>query len=142
MEILLVEDNAGDVRLAKEALKDAGSRSVLSVVRDGAEALAFLCRQGKYADAPHPDVILLDLNLPKKDGCAVLAAVKADEALRRIPVIVLTGSRDDDDVLRAYNLRTNCYIVKPVDFSRYIEVLKSVEAFWTTVARLPTQQAA
>lgn len=137
-----MEDNPGDVRLAKEALKDAGSRSVLSVVGDGAEALAFLCHQGKYTDAPHPDVILLDLNLPKKDGCAVLAVVKADEALRRIPVIVLTGSQDDDDVLRAYGLRTNCYIVKPVDFQRFIEVLKSVEEFWMTVAQLPTRQAA
>jgi two-component system response regulator len=141
MEILLVEDNPGDVRLAEEAFKDAGSRSALSVVGDGVEALAFLCRQGKYVDAPHPDVILLDLNLPKKDGCAVLAAVKADDALRRIPVIVLTGSQDDDDVLRAYSLRTNCYIVKPIDFQRFIKVLRSVEEFWMTIAQLPTWQA-
>jgi CheY-like chemotaxis protein len=138
IEILLVEDNPGDARLAKEALKDAKVRNNLHWVEDGVEAIAFLRREGKYADAPRPDVILLDLNLPKKDGREVLAEVKEDGDLRRIPVVILTVSDAEEDIIKTYNLHANCYIRKPLDLDRFIEVVKAIEEFWLTIVRLPT----
>jgi CheY-like chemotaxis protein len=138
VEILLVEDNPGDARLATEALKDAKVKNNLHWVRDGVEAMAFLRREGKYADAPHPDVILLDLNLPRKDGREVLAEIKEDEALRRIPVVILTVSSAEEDIIKTYNLHANCYIRKPVDFDQFIEVVKSINDFWLTIVTLPT----
>ncbi len=138
VEILLVEDNPGDVRLAVEALKEGNVRSSLSVAQDGVEALRFLRREGPYAASPKPDVILLDLNLPKKGGREVLAEIKADEALRRIPVIVLTTSNAEEDILRSYDLHANCYITKPVDMDHFITVVKSIDAFWFNVVTMPT----
>jgi chemotaxis family two-component system response regulator Rcp1 len=137
IDILLVEDNPGDVRLTVEALKEGKVRNRLSVVEDGVEALAFLRQEGKYGDAPRPDVILLDLNLPRKDGRAVLAEIKADESLRRIPVVVLTTSSSEQDILRSYDLHANCYITKPVDLEQFIEVVKGIEEFWLTIVKLP-----
>lgn len=137
IELLLVEDSEPDVRLTREALKEAKMWNNLWVVEDGVEAIDFLRRQGQYAGSPRPDLILLDLNLPRKDGRQVLLEIKADPALRRIPVVVLTTSRDEADVLRAYDLHANCYITKPVDFNRFMEVVKSIEDFWLTVVRLP-----
>jgi two-component system, chemotaxis family, response regulator Rcp1 len=137
VEILLVEDSPGDVRLTREALREGKVRNHLSVVIDGVEALAYLRREGRYADAPRPDVILLDLNLPRKDGREVLAEVKADERFKRIPVVILTTSRDEQDVLRSYDLHANCYITKPVDLDQFIAVVRSIETFWLTVVTLP-----
>jgi chemotaxis family two-component system response regulator Rcp1 len=138
VEILLVEDNPGDVRLTQEALKESKVTNNLSVAEDGVEALAFLKREGKYADAPRPDLLLLDLNLPKKDGRELLEEIKADENLRRIPVVVLTTSKAEEDILRMYNQHANCYITKPIDFDQFIEVIKSIENFWLTIVKLPT----
>jgi CheY-like chemotaxis protein len=138
VEILLVEDNPGDARLATEALKDAKVKNNLHWVKDGVEAMAFLRREGKYADAPHPDVILLDLNLPRKDGREVLAEIKQDEDLRRIPVVILTVSGAEEDIIKTYNLHANCYIRKPVDLDQFIEVVKSIDYFWLTIVTLPT----
>ena len=138
VEILLVEDNPGDARLAMEALKDAKVKNNLHWVKDGVEAMAFLRREGKYADAPHPDVILLDLNLPRKDGREVLAEIKQDEGLRRIPVVILTVSNAEEDIIKTYNLHANCYIRKPVDLDQFIEVVKSIDYFWLTIVTLPT----
>lgn len=137
VEILLVEDSPGDVRLTREALREGKIRNNLSVVPDGVEALAFLRREGRHAAAPRPDVILLDLNLPRKDGREVLEEIKADERLRRIPVVILTTSADERDILRAYELHANCYITKPVDFEQFIEVVQAIESFWLTVVTLP-----
>ncbi|WP_025410949.1 response regulator [Gemmatirosa kalamazoonensis] len=137
IEILLVEDNPGDVELTREALLDSKMHMNLSVVSDGVEALAFLRREGSYADAPHPDLILLDLNLPKKDGRAVLGEIKQDPVLRHIPVVVLTSSRAEQDILKAYDLHANCYVTKPVDFDQFITIVRSIEQFWFTVVRLP-----
>jgi two-component system, chemotaxis family, response regulator Rcp1 len=139
IDILLVEDNPGDVRLTREALSDANVRSRLTVAVDGVEALAALRRQGRFANAPRPDIILLDLNLPRKDGRAVLAEIKKDPDLRRIPVVVLTTSRSEEDVLSTYDLHANCYIAKPLDLEQFITVVKSIEDFWFTVARLPSE---
>jgi chemotaxis family two-component system response regulator Rcp1 len=139
IEILLVEDSPGDVRLTREALQEAKVSNHLHVVPDGAEAMAFLRHQGRYADAPHPDLILLDLNLPKKDGRQVLEEIKADPALKRIPVIVLTTSDAESDVLRSYDLHANCYLVKPVDVDRFFEQVRSIEGFWLSIVRLPTR---
>ena len=138
IEILLVEDNPGDARHARESLKDSKIRNSLSHVKDGVEALAFLRRQGDYAAAPRPDLILLDLNLPRKDGREVLAEIKNDPDLKRIPVVILTISKDEEDVLRTYNLHANCYITKPVDFRQFLEVVKAVDNFWLTVVKLPS----
>jgi two-component system, chemotaxis family, response regulator Rcp1 len=138
IDILLVEDNPGDVRLTREALSDAKVLNRLTVAVDGLEALAALRRQGRFANAPRPDIILLDLNLPRKDGRAVLAEIKKDPDLRRIPVIVLTTSRAEEDVLRTYDLHANCYIPKPLDLEQFITVVKSIEDFWFTVAKLPS----
>ncbi|MDD5511819.1 MAG: response regulator [Dehalococcoidales bacterium] len=137
VEILMVEDNAGDVRLAEEALKDAKVANNMYVVNDGVEAMAFLRRQDKYADAVRPDLILLDLNLPKKDGREVLAEIKEDPDLKRIPVVILTISKDEEDIIKSYNLHANCYITKPVDFGQFMEVVRAIEDFWFTVVKLP-----
>jgi chemotaxis family two-component system response regulator Rcp1 len=137
IEILLVEDNPGDVDLAREGLQEGKVRNNLHVVEDGEEAMAFLRRQGKYANAVRPDVILLDLNLPRKDGREVLAEVKADDILKHIPVVVLTTSRSEEDILKSYKLHANCYITKPLNFQRFIEVVRSIENFWFTIVSLP-----
>lgn len=137
IEVLLVEDNPGDVRLTREALKDGRLLNNLSVVGDGVEALSFLRRQGKFVEAALPDLILLDLNLPKKDGREVLAEIKADPALRRIPVVVLTTSSAEEDILKTYDLHANCYITKPVDLEQFMRVIKSIEDFWVSVVKLP-----
>jgi len=137
IEILLVEDNPGDVELTREALHDSKVHMNLSVVSDGVEALAFLRRQTRYADAPRPDLILLDLNLPRKDGRGVLAEIKADPELRQIPVVILTSSQAEQDILRAYELHANCYVTKPVDLDQFITIVRSIEQFWFTVVKLP-----
>lgn len=137
IEILLVEDNPGDVRLTVEAFKENKMSNNLHVARDGEEALAFLRHEGEHSDAPRPDLILLDLNLPRKDGREVLAEVKSDEALCRIPVVILTTSEAEEDILRTYDLHANCYITKPVDLDQFIRIVKSIEEFWLTIVRLP-----
>jgi CheY-like chemotaxis protein len=137
VEILLVEDNPGDERLTREALKEGKVYSNLHWVKDGVEAMEFLRREGRFADAPRPDIILLDLNLPKKDGREVLQDIKNDEVLKRIPVVVLTTSKAEEDVLRTYNLHANCYVTKPVDLEKFIVVVKSIDVFWLTVVTLP-----
>jgi chemotaxis family two-component system response regulator Rcp1 len=139
VKILLVEDNPGDVRLTQEALKESKMLNELYVTEDGVEALEFLSREGKYTDAPHPDLILLDLNLPKKDGRELLEEIKADENLRRIPVVVLTTSKAQEDIYRMYEQHANCYITKPIDFEQFIEVIKSIDNFWLTIVKLPTE---
>ncbi|MEW5931022.1 MAG: response regulator [Gemmatimonadota bacterium] len=139
IEVLLVEDNPGDVRLTREALKEGKIRNNLHVARDGVEALAFLRREGEHADAPRPDVVLLDLNLPRKDGRQVLTEVKGDPSLRQIPVVILTSSQAEEDICRAYDLHANCYISKPVDLDQFIRVVKSIEDFWFTVVKLPPE---
>lgn len=137
INILLVEDNPGDVRLTLEVLKDSKIKNKLYVVPDGVEAMDFLHRRNSYYDAPRPDLILLDLNLPRMDGREVLQEIKGDKSLLRIPVVIMTTSDDEHDVLRAYNLYANCYITKPVDFQRFIEIVKSIEIFWFSIVRLP-----
>ncbi|PSB64417.1 response regulator [Chroococcidiopsis cubana CCALA 043] len=137
IEILLVEDDSGNVQLTKLALEESKMSVNLHVVEDGVEALALLRKEGKYASTKHPDIILLDLNLPKKDGREVLAEIKADPNLKRIPVIVLTASQAETDILNAYNLNANCYIIKPVDFDRFVKIVQSIENFWFTIVRLP-----
>jgi chemotaxis family two-component system response regulator Rcp1 len=137
VEILLVEDNPGDVRLTKEALKEGKVYNNLHWAKDGVEALEFLRRQGKHANAPRPDIILLDLNLPKKDGREVLSVIKSDDHLKHIPVVVLTTSKAEEDVLRSYELHANCYVTKPVDLDKFIHVVKSIDSFWLTVVTLP-----
>jgi CheY-like chemotaxis protein len=137
IEILLVEDNPGDVRLTREALKEGKVYSNLHTVKDGVEAMEFLRRQGKYAGVPRPDIILLDLNLPRKDGREVLEEIKSDEVLKRIPVVVLTTSKAEEDVLRTYNLHANCYVTKPVDLEKFMVVVKTIDTFWLTVVTLP-----
>jgi CheY-like chemotaxis protein len=137
VELLLVEDNPGDVRLTKEALREGKVHNNLHWVKDGVEAIEFLRRQGKYADAPRPDIILLDLNLPKKDGREVLSEIKNDDQLKHIPVVVLTTSKAEEDVLRSYELHANCYVTKPVDLEKFIVVVKSIDRFWLTVVTLP-----
>ena len=140
IELLLVEDSEPDVRLTIEALREAKVKNRLWVVEDGVEALDFLRQQGRHADAPRPDLILLDLNLPRKDGRQVLKEIKNDDSLKRIPVVVLTTSKSEEDVLRAYSLHANCYITKPVDFNRFMEVVKSIENFWLPVVSLPDER--
>jgi CheY-like chemotaxis protein len=137
IEILLVEDNPGDVRLTKEALKEGRFANLINVAVDGFEAMAFLRREGKYANASRPDLILLDLNLPKKNGREVLAEIKADSNLKSIPVVVLTSSQAEKDIVATYNLHANCYITKPVDFEQFICVVRSIEDFWFAVVKLP-----
>lgn len=139
VNILLVEDNPGDARLAQEALKENKVANTLHWVDDGVKALQFLHQEGPYADAPRPDVILLDLNLPRKDGREVLAEIKDDPELKRIPVVVLTVSQAEEDILRTYNLHANCYITKPLDLDRFLEVVQQVENFWLTIVKLPNR---
>ena len=137
IRLLLVEDNEGDARLVREAMRDSKTRSTIHHVRDGVEAMAFLRRDGKYAKAPRPDLILLDLNLPGKDGREVLAELKEDRDLKRIPVVVLTVSSDEVDVLKTYNLHANCYVTKPTDLEQFVRVVDCIAEFWLAIVRLP-----
>lgn len=137
IEILLIEDSPADVRLTREALKEEKMHMNLHVAGDGVEAMQFLRREGKFAEAVRPDLILLDLNLPKKDGREVLKEVKADESLKRIPVVILTMSKAEEDVLKTYNLHANCFITKPLDLNQFSKVVKSIKEFWLTVVKLP-----
>ena len=139
IEILLVEDNPGDARLTREALREGKVRNNLHIARDGVEALAFLRREGAFANATRPDLVLLDLNLPRKDGREVLAQVKDDNELKTIPIVVLTTSSAEIDILRSYSLHANCYITKPVDLEQFVQVVKSIDDFWLTVVRLPKE---
>jgi chemotaxis family two-component system response regulator Rcp1 len=139
IEILLVEDNPGDVRLTQEALKDAKVSNTLHVVEDGVAAMDFLHRRGPYKNQPRPALILLDLNLPKKNGREVLAEIKQDPQLKDIPVVILTTSQSEEDVLRAYTLHANCYISKPVDFVQFTKVIRTIEEFWLTIVVLPSR---
>jgi two-component system, chemotaxis family, response regulator Rcp1 len=140
MEILLVEDNPGDVRLTREALRECGVQNHLSVAGDGVEALAYLRREGAFHDAARPDVILLDLNLPRKDGREVLLEIKQDPELMSIPVVVLSSSQADDDIAGAYRLHANCYVTKPMDLDRFVSVVRSIENFWFLIAKLPGKE--
>jgi len=137
VEVLLVEDNPGDVRLTEEALKEGKLKVNLNVVMNGEDAIMFLRKQGRYADVPQPDIILLDLNIPRKSGIEVLEDIKQDARLRYIPVVVLTTSSAEEDILKTYNLHANCYITKPVDFEQFINVIRKVEDFWLTIVKLP-----
>jgi CheY-like chemotaxis protein len=137
VEILLVEDNEGDVGLVEEVFEDAKIRNVLHVAEDGEEAMEFLHKEKSYTDAPTPDIILLDLNLPQKDGREVLEEIKTDEKLKRIPVVVLTTSKAEEDIIKSYDLHANSYITKPVDFDQFIKVIRSIEDFWLEVVKLP-----
>ena len=141
IDILLVEDNPGDVGLAREALEDCKLHNRLHVVDDGEKALAFLRRQPPYADVPRPDLILLHLNLPRKDGREVLAEIKVDDCLKRIPVVILTTSRAEEDVLKSYNLHANCYITKPMNLDQFLHVVKSIQDFWLSIVVLPPNGA-
>jgi two-component system, chemotaxis family, response regulator Rcp1 len=141
INILLVEDNPGDADLAREALFDSKFNNNLQVVDDGEKAMAFLHREGVYADAPRPDLILLDLNLPKKDGRQVLAEIKDDPNLQRIPVVILTTSQAEEDVLRTYQLHANCYITKPIDLGQFLHVVRSIEDFWLSIVVLPPNES-
>ena len=137
VEILLVEDNPGDHRLTKEALHEGKVYNNLHWVKDGVEAIDFLKQRGRYAGAPRPDIILLDLNLPKKDGREVLSEIKGDRELRAIPVVILTTSKAEEDVLKSYDLHANCYVTKPVDLEKFIVVIQSIDRFWLSVVTLP-----
>lgn len=137
IEILLVEDNPGDARLAREAFQDGKVRNTLHWVDNGEEAMDFLRKEGKHARVPRPDLILLDLNLPRKDGREVLAEIKGDADLKRIPVVILTVSKEEEDVMKTYNLHANCFITKPIDLNQFIKVVRSIEDFWLTVVKLP-----
>lgn len=137
VEILLIEDNPGDVDLTKEALEESKLHNNLYVVNDGVAACDFLFKRGEYLDAPTPDLILLDLNLPKKDGREVLCEIKSDQTLKRIPVVVMTTSDAEEDIVKAYDSHANCYVKKPVDFNRFIEVVKQIEDFWIYIVKLP-----
>jgi len=140
IEILLVEDNPGDVRLTKEALSESKIRNRISVVADGEEAMAFLRQEGKYRDAPRPDLILLDLNMPKKDGREVLAEVKRNPDFKRIPVVILTSSSAEQDIVQSYNLHANAYVTKPVGLEQFVSVVKQIEDFWLEVVKLPREE--
>lgn len=137
IEVLLVEDDRGDTLMIKEAFEDNKVRNRLTCVTDGVQALEFLHREGEHADAPRPDLILLDLNLPRKDGREVLAEIKGDDELSTIPVVILTTSQAEEDVLRSYKLHANAYVTKPVDFERFIEVVRQIDEFFVTVVKLP-----
>jgi CheY-like chemotaxis protein len=137
INILLVEDNEGDARLVREAMRDIKMANALHRVADGEAAMEFLNRKGRYADVPRPDIILLDLNLPKKDGRQVLSEIKTDDDLKEIPVVILTVSSAEEDILKTYNLHANCYITKPIDLEQFMKVVKSIENFWFTIVQLP-----
>lgn len=138
VEFLLVEDNPGDVRLTREALKESKVRNNLNVLGDGLSALDYLYRKGPYAGSPRPDLILLDLNLPRVDGREVLSKIKSDPDLRRIPVVIITSSEAEQDILKSYDLHVNCYVTKPVDLDQFIKVVQSIESFWLTIVKLPS----
>ena len=142
IEILLVEDNPGDVDLAREALENGKLYNTLHVVNDGEAAMAFLRHEGKYTDAPRPDLILLDLNLPRKNGQEVLAEIKSDEELKCIPVVILTSSKAEQDILSTYNLHANCYISKPIDLDQFLKVVQAIKTFWVTIVKLPPKNGA
>jgi len=137
VDILLVEDNPGDVRLIQEALQDGKLLNRVSTVTDGQKALAYLRKEGSYAQATRPDLILLDLNIPRKDGREVLAEIKADPHLRSIPVVIVTSSQAEEDILRSYNTHANCYVTKPVDLEKFVAVVRAIEEFWVSIVRLP-----
>jgi chemotaxis family two-component system response regulator Rcp1 len=137
VDILLVEDNPGDARLAQEAMKEGKLKNVIHHVIDGEEATDFLFKRKKHKDAPVPDLIILDLNLPRKSGREVLAEIKADEFLKKIPVVILTISKAEEDIVKSYNLHANCYIIKPLDLNKFIQVVKSIQDFWLTIVKLP-----
>lgn len=139
IEILLVEDNEGDIGLVEEVFQEAKIRNNLHIAEDGEEAILFLRKEGQFSDVPSPDIILLDLNLPKKDGREVLKEIKEDDNLKRIPVVVLTTSKAEEDILKSYDLHANSYITKPVDFDQFIKVIKSIEDFWLDVVKLPSK---
>ncbi|MBC8505087.1 MAG: response regulator [Anaerolineales bacterium] len=138
VEILLVEDNPGDIRLTREALKEGKVSNNLYIAKDGVEGLEFLRREGEHANAIRPDLVLLDLNLPRMDGRELLEIIKADDDLKRIPVVILTTSKSEEDVLETYNLHANCYITKPVDLDQFLKVVKTIEDFWMTIVKLPS----
>ena len=140
IDILLVEDNPGDIRLTKEALKDAKVLNEIYVAQDGVEAMEFLHRKGKFSNMPTPDMILLDLNLPRKDGREVLAEIKQDPKLKHIPVVILTTSKAEEDIIKTYNLHANAYITKPVDLNRFIEIIHTLEEFWFSIVKLPPKE--
>ena len=142
VEFLLVEDNPGDVPLTQEALKDSKVRNNLNILGDGISALSFLRRESPYENAPRPDIILLDLNLPRMDGRELLSHIKADPKLKRIPVVVITSSEAEQDILRTYDLHVNCYVTKPVDLDQFIKVVQSIETFWLTIVQLPLPDSA
>ena len=137
IDVLLVEDDPADVVLVKEAFEFNKVHNTLHVVSDGEQALQFLRREGEHAQAPRPDLVLLDLNLPRKDGREVLAEIKADEGLRQVPVVILTSSEAEGDIARAYELHANCYVTKPVDLDQFITIVRSIEQFWFTIVKLP-----
>ena len=141
IEILLVEDNPGDADLAREALEGSKFHNILNVVDDGEKAMAYLRRDGLYTEVSRPDLILLDLNIPKKDGRQVLAEIKEDDNLKRIPVVILTTSRAEEDVIKSYNLHCNCYITKPIDLNQFLSVVRSIEDFWLSIVVLPPNGA-
>jgi DNA-binding response OmpR family regulator len=141
IEILLVEDNPGDADLAREALDGSKFNNDLHVVDDGEKAMAFLRREGPYADMPRPDLILLDLNLPRKDGRQVLAEIKEDDYLKRIPVVILTTSKAEEDVIKSYNHHANCFITKPIDLNQFLNVVRAIEDFWLSIVVLPPNGA-
>jgi chemotaxis family two-component system response regulator Rcp1 len=137
IDILLIEDNPGDARLAMEAMKEGKLKNVIHHVTDGEEATDFIFKRKNYKSAPVPDLIILDLNLPKKSGREVLAEIKADENLKRIPVVILTMSKAEEDIIKSYNLHANCYIVKPLDLNKFIQVVRSIQEFWLSIVKLP-----
>lgn len=139
VEILLVEDNPGDIRLIEENLKEFKVGNNLHVVKDGEEAMAFLLKKGKYREAPRPDLVLLDLNLPKKDGREVLEEIRADKDLSTLPVVILTSSKAEEDIAKAYKLHANCYITKPVGLAQFVRIVKTIEDFWLSIVKLPPQ---
>ncbi len=140
VDILLIEDSPGDADLAKEALEESKLRNNLFIVTDGIEAMDFLYKKGKYSNMPRPDLIILDLNLPKKDGREVLKEIKLDDKLKRIPVVILTTSKAEEDVLKTYDLHANCYITKPIDLEKFLEVVKAIENFWMSIVVLPKEE--
>lgn len=141
IEILLVDDNKGDVRLAMETLRESKIHNHVNVVRDGVEAMAYLHKEGKFANAVRPDLIFLDLNMPRKDGREVLAEVKSDSEFKQIPVVILTISQAEQDIFKSYNLHANCFITKPVDLQQFVKVVQTIEEFWFTIVKLPPREA-
>jgi two-component system, chemotaxis family, response regulator Rcp1 len=137
VDILVVEDNSGDALLIKEVLKSSKIYNSLNIVKDGAEAMDFLHRKGKFTDVPHPDLILLDLNLPKLDGREVLAEIKSDDKLKHIPVVIMTTSQEEEDIIKSYQLHANCYVTKPINLDQFIKVIESIEDFWFSLVKLP-----